>query len=172
MTGMRAHVTAFLLAGAIAAPATVALAQRGGGGDLEAPTPTGRELPPTNRLDILAVSLGLTKDQKNTAKTLMEEASKTAAPIRAKLTSTRAAIGAAIQAGGSQDTVTAAIKAHAAEITAMTTLEMTTLARVLDLLTPEQRTAVQANGIRAPFFLFRGAFLEQKWNTEPKQAGY
>ena len=60
----------------------------------------------------------------------------------------------------------------AAEITAMTSLEMKTLAGVLALLTPEQRVAVQTNGIRAPFFLFRGAFLEEKWNAAPKQAGY
>jgi Spy/CpxP family protein refolding chaperone len=172
MTGLRRSLTVLLLAVAIIVPASEARAQRGGGGDLDAPTPTGRELPPTKRLDILAVSLGLTKDQKNTAKALMDEAGKTAAPIRAKLASTRAALGTAVQTGQSQPSVTVALKAHAAEILAMTSLEMTTLARVLDLLTPEQRTAVQAVGIRAPFYLLRGAFLEEKWNTEPKQAGY
>jgi Spy/CpxP family protein refolding chaperone len=158
---------ALLLASAIAVPATGALAQ-----DIEAPTPTGRPVAPTNRLDILAVSLGLTKDQKNAAKALMEDASKSATPVRAKLTSTRAALGAAIQAGRSQADIAAAVKAHAAEITAMTSLEMKTLARVLALLTPEQRTALQTTGIRAPFYLFRGAFAEERWNVVPKAGGY
>jgi Spy/CpxP family protein refolding chaperone len=158
---------ALLLAGAMAMPTTGALAQ-----DIEAPTPTGQPIAPTNRLDILAVSLGLTKEQKNAAKALMEEASRNATPVRAKLTSTRAALGTAIQAGRSQAEIAAAVKAHAVEITAMTSLEMKMLARVLDLLTPEQRTRLQTTGIRAPFYLFRGAFLEERWNVAPKAGGY
>jgi Spy/CpxP family protein refolding chaperone len=167
MIAVRAHLIAVLLAGVTVVPATLALAQ-----GIEAPTPTGQPVAPTNRLDILAVSLGLTKDQKNAAKAMMEEASRSAAPVRARLASTREALGTAIQTGQSQADIAAAIKAHAAEITAMTSLEMKTLARVLDLLTPEQRTVVQATGIRAPFFLFRGAFVEQRWNVRPQAGGY
>jgi len=173
MSGFRGSLIAVVLACVVVVPATSAFAQRGGGGgDLEPPTPSGQPVAPTNRLDILAVSLGLTKNQKNTAKDLMDAASKTAAPIRAQLASTRLALGKAIQTGQGQDASGTAIKALAADITAMTSLEMKTLASVLALLTPEQRVAVQTNGIRAPFFLFRGAFLEEKWNVAPKQAGY
>jgi Spy/CpxP family protein refolding chaperone len=168
MMAVRSCLIAVLCVGALGVPASRALAQ----GDLTAPTPTGRPIAPTNRLDILAASLGLTKDQKNTAKALMEEASKNAAPVRARLASTRAALGTSIETGQSQAEITAAIKAHAAEITAMTSLEMKTLARVLELLTPEQRTVVQQTGIRAPFYLFRGAFVEEKWNVAPKTGAY
>ena len=117
------------------------------------------------------MSLTLSKDQKDDAKRIMEDASKTAEPARARLASTSAALGAAIQSGQQAD-IAAAVTAHAAEITTMTSLEMKTLARVLDLLTSEQRQTVQTTGIRAPFYLFRGAFLEQKWNVAPKAAGY
>ena len=168
MIAVRVHLAVAVLVISIVGPASLAFAQ----GDLEVATPTGRPLAPTNRLDILAASLGLTKDQKNAAKAMMESASKSAAPIRAKLTSTREALGAAIRAGEGQQDITAAIKAHAAEITAMTRLEMETLARVLGLLTADQRSLVQKTGIRAPFYLFRGAFVEQKWNVTPKTGAY
>jgi Spy/CpxP family protein refolding chaperone len=168
MMAVRLCLITVLCVGALGVPASRALAQ----GDLTAPTPTGQPIAPTNRLDILAASLGLTKEQKNTAKALMEEASKNAAPVRARLASTRAALGTAITAGQSPTDIAAATKAHAAAISVMTSLEMKTLARVLDLLTPEQRAVVQKTGIRAPFYLFRGAFLEERWNVTPKAGGY
>lgn len=140
---------------------------------IDAPTPTGREPAPTNRLDILAASLGLTKDQKNSVKTRLDAAHKNAAPNRARLLSTRAAIVAAVQAGKPQPEIDAAVAAHAAEITAMTQLEVKALAEVLGMLTPDQQAAARTNGIRTPFFLFRAIFLDdRRWNVEPATGGY
>lgn len=140
---------------------------------IDAPTPTGRDLPPTNRLDILAVSLGLTKEQKDTVKTQLDAEHKSAAPVRARLLSTRAAIVAAIQATKPQADIDAAAAAYAAEVTAMTQLEVKALAEVLAMLTPDQQTRARTNGIRTPFFLFRGIFLDdRRWNTAPAASGY
>jgi Spy/CpxP family protein refolding chaperone len=141
--------------------------------DLEAPTPTGRDLPPTNRLDILAVSLGLTKEQKETAKARLDAAHEGAAAVRTRLHATRAAIVAAVQAGRPQADIDAAVATHAAEITAMTQLEVRALAEVLAMLTPEQQAKARTAGIRTPFFLFRGIFLDdRRWNVEPATSGY
>ena len=145
----------------------------GAQGDLSAPTPTGRDPIPTNRLDILAASLGLTKNQKAIVKTRLEAAHKNAAPVRASLLSTRSAIVAAVQAGKPQAEVDAAVAAYAAQISAMTQLEVKALADVLAGLTPEQQTAARTQGIRTPFFLFRGIFMDHaRWNVEPPTSGY
>jgi Spy/CpxP family protein refolding chaperone len=142
-------------------------------GDLVAPTPTGRDPVPTNRLDILAASLGLTKEQKSVVKTRLDAAHKGAAPVRARLLATRAAIAAAVQAGKPQTEVDSAVAAHAADIAAMTQLEVKALADVLAMLTPEQQNAARTKGIRTPFFLFRGIFLDNgRWNVEPATSGY
>jgi len=142
-------------------------------GDLVAPTPTGRDPVPTNRLDILAASLGLTKEQKSAVKTQLDASHKSAAPVRARLLTTRAAIAAAVQAGKPQPDVDAAVAAHAAEMAAMAQLEIKSLAEVLAMLTPEQQAEARTKGIRTPFFLFRGIFLDNgRWNVEPVSTGY
>jgi Spy/CpxP family protein refolding chaperone len=164
----RALIGSLVLVVGLAGAATVARAQ-----GIDAPTPTGRDLPPTNRLDILAVSLGLTKEQKDTVKSRIDAEHKGAAPVRARLLSTRAAIVAAIQAAKPQADIDAAVAAHAAEITAMTQLEVKALAEVLAMLTPDQQAKARTTGIRTPFFLFRGIFLDdRRWNVAPAASGY
>jgi Spy/CpxP family protein refolding chaperone len=164
-----AWLLAFVLLSSLTRSATVVHAQ----GDLDAPTPTGRDPIPTNRLDILAASLTLTKEQKSAVKAQLDAAHKSAAPVRAQLLATRAAIAAAVQAGKPQADIDAAVAAHAAELTAMAQLEMKALAEVLAMLTPDQQNAARTNGIRTPFFLFRGIFLDNgRWNSEPDPSGY
>ena len=150
-------------------------------GAFAAPTPAqgpggfgGGGAATTNRLDTLTASLGLTDVQKKDVKTLLDEIHKNAAPVRVRLASTRAAIVAAIQAGKSQAEVDAAVSSYATEVTAMTEVEVDALARVLKLLSDQQRTDLQAKGIRTPFFLTRGMFLDdKKWNVVPSaEEGY
>lgn len=164
----RTLIGCLLLLGGLAASPTIARAQ-----SIDAPTPTGRDLPPTNRLDILAVSLGLTKDQKATVKARLDALHNDAAPVRARLHSTRVAIVAAVETGKPQAEVDAVAAAHATEITAMTVLEVKALAEVLSMLTPDQQTTARTTGIRTPFFLFRGIFLDDhRWNVAPQPSGY
>jgi hypothetical protein len=55
----------------------------------------------------------------------------------------------------------------------MTQLEVRALAEVLAMLTPEQQAQARTAGIRTPFFLFRGIFLDdRRWNVEPATSGY
>lgn len=139
---------------------------------IDAPTPTGRDLPPTKRLDILAQSLALTKVQKDDVKVRIDRAHKAAEPARAALSTAHGALVAAAGTGRSSDLETPAA-AYAAALTAMAQLEVQALADVLAMLTPEQQAAARTNGIRVPFFLFRGIFLDEKrWNVEPPSDGY
>jgi Spy/CpxP family protein refolding chaperone len=127
------------------------LAQRGGGG-----------LP---RLDILIDSFKLTRDQERSVKTAMDDAGKTAVAIRDGLAKTRPAIVAAIQSGKGQAEIDAAVRAYAVHASAMAELEMRTLAKVIQLLTPEQRADTRA--VQSAFLLMRGAFVNKSWNEVP-----
>ena len=128
----------------------------------------------TNRLDTLAASLALTDLQKKEVKTILDDVQNTAAPVRARLAATRAAVGAAIQAGKNQTEIDAAIRAYAIEVTAMTGIEVHALGRVLHVLTEQQAADIKTKGIRTPFFLTRGMFLDdKKWNVAPSgEQGY
>ena len=164
----RSLVGSLILLVGLSGAAVVASAQ-----GIDAPTPTGRDLPPTDRLGILAVSLGLTKEQKAAVKTRLDAAHKGAAPIRTRLLSTRTAIVDAVQGSKPQADIDAAVATHASEITAMTQLEVKVLAEVLAMLTPDQQATVRSTGIRTPFFVFRGIFLEERrWNVTPATSGY
>jgi hypothetical protein len=166
-------IVARLLASSLLVLAVAASGRGAGAQGIDAPTPTGRDLPPTNRLDILAVSLGLTKTQKDDVKRALDQVHESAAPLRVRLRSTRAAIVGAVQAGKPQAELDLAVEAHATEITAMTELEVQALAGVLAMLTPEQQAAARTAGIRTPFFLFRGIFLDdRRWNVAPATSGY
>ncbi len=119
-----------------------------------------------SRMDLLTDAMSLTGDQKDAVKARMDAAHKAAAPIRADLASTRAALAAAAaKAGGGGSDIATAADAYAEAATAMTELEMKTLAEILTLVTPEQKK----QGTAPAFYLMRGAFLDdKKWNEIPK----
>jgi len=123
------------------------------------------------RLEILASGFDLNKDQKRAIKTILDDAHKSAAPVREGLTRTRAAIAAAIQASKEQAEVDRAISDYAEQAAAMTALEMTTLAQVIQTLDQAQRG--NSAGIRTAFFLMRGIFLDKKrWDDVPDSRSY
>lgn len=154
---------ALALSIAVASPA---FAQRGGGGGGNSDgggAPSNIEL---GRLELLAQSFKLDKDQKKAVKTMIDDAHKGAEPIRQALTTTHAAIGVAIQAGKPQAEIDAAAKAYAVQATAMTQLEMKTLGQVINSLSKDQRA--NAAAISSAFFMFRGMFLDpKKWDVIP-----
>jgi len=123
------------------------------------------------RLEVLANSFNLTKDQKKTVKTLLDDAHKAAAPTREALASSHAAIATAIAANKGQAEIDAAVKQYAQQAAAMASLEMKTLAQMLTQLEPEQRTNGAA--VRTAFFLMRGIFLDdKKWDAVPDGRSY
>ncbi len=161
--------TAVLLA--VTLPA-LSLAQRGGGGrgggggdGMQAPAYQ------PSRLESLERDFALTKDQKKTVKSILDDAHANAAPIRDGLVRTRAAVAAVIQAGGTQAEIDAAVGGYAEQAAAMTVLEMQAFARVLQALEPDQQANV--DGGRAAFYLMRGMFLDsKKWNVVPDSRLY
>ena len=164
MRGSRALVGLVAAVVVMGALPILASAQRSGGG---APaTPVDQ-----TRLNILESAFKLNKDQKKAVKTILDDAHKNAASVRESLTSTHAAIAAAIQSNKSQDVVDAAVNEYAKQAAAMTALEMQALAQVLQSLDPEQRT--NGAGVRSAFFLMRGIFLDNKrWDDVPDGRGY
>jgi hypothetical protein len=157
-------ITRLVLAAVLVATvATSGVAQRGGrGGGETGGGPMTLEL---SRLEQLTVTFKLTKDQKQSVKALLDDAQKNAAPIRDGLTETRNAIAAAIQGGKDQSEIDKAVTGYAAQVTAMTELEMRALARVLQTLDKDQ--AANAAGVQTAFFMVRGMFLAKKWDVIP-----
>jgi Spy/CpxP family protein refolding chaperone len=131
-----------------------------GGGEPGAGGPDVR-----SRMELFTDALLLTGTQKDAVKDRLDAAHKVAAPIRDDLETSRTALAAAAaKAGGSSD-ITKAAEAYAGAATAMTELEMKTLADILSVVTPEQKK----QGTAAAFYLMRGIFLdEKKWNEMPK----
>jgi Spy/CpxP family protein refolding chaperone len=140
---------------------------RGGGGGTGAAIGSSQ---PT-RLEILEAGFKLTKDQKKAVKTIVDDAHKRAAPIRGSLSGARTAIAAAIQGHKDQGEIDVAVNDYGRQAAAMTTLEMTTLAQVIQTLVPEQRA--NTSSIRSAFFLMRGIFLDnRRWDEVPDSRSY
>jgi len=117
------------------------------------------------RHDIMIDTFKLSREQERAAKTIMDDASKTATPAREAILKARAGILAAIQAGKPQEDIDAASKAYAVQSAAMAEIEMRALAKIMQTLTPEQRANQAA--VRSTFQLMRGAFINRNWNEPP-----
>jgi hypothetical protein len=147
---------------------TMVAAQRGGGGGDLSFNISPMQLSRLERLELL---FKLDKDQKKAIKTILDGAHQSAAPVRDRLTATRAALGAAIIGGKPPAEVDAAAAAYGEPAAAMTAIEMQALADVLKAMTPEQRQNGAA--IRTAFSMVRGMFLDpKKWDEIPKAQGY
>ena len=145
----------------IAGVASSAAQGKGGGGG--GATPQGNF--DQGRLGMIEQAFALKKEQTKQVKTLMDEASKSAIPVREQLAKTRAAIADAIHAKKPQTDIDAAVNAYAAQATAMTGIEMKAMARIIQSLEKEQRA--NAAAVSSLFFLLRGAFLEKNWDDVP-----
>jgi Heavy-metal resistance len=157
-----AACAAIVVAGVLATPA---LAQRGGRGS--APMAEFQR----TRLEILASSFSLNKDQKKAVKTILDSAHTRASSARDGLARTRAAIAAAIQANKEPAEIDRAIGEYADQAAAMTAVEMTALAEIIQTLDPAQRANTAA--LRSAFFLMRGIFLDKKrWDDIPDSRSY
>jgi Spy/CpxP family protein refolding chaperone len=144
--------TAVLLAAFLIAPVTL-LAQGGGRGGS------------ASRMDLLTQSFSLTKDQQKQVKTILDTDFKSAAPLRDQLKKTREALGVVFEAKKPQADIDQAVKAYAAQVTAMTQAETKALAKVLQALTADQRGNQQAT--QSAVYMMRGAFAGKKWDAVP-----
>jgi len=154
---------AVTLAAAIVIWSGAAVAQRGGGG---APGMPGGAFP-LSRMESLQENFKLEGDKKKAVKAALDEAHKSAAPVREALLTTHAALGAAVQAGAAQDAVDAAARAYGEQAAAMARIEMDAIAKVIAIADPDLQNA---QAIQAAFFMARGMFLKNgKWDEIPER---
>lgn len=140
-------------------------AQRGGGGG------GGGSNARLSRLETLTKTFTLEKDQTKRIKAMLDDAYKTAAPVRDQLATTHAAILVSMQAGKTQAQIDETVRTYAVQAAAMTALEMKALAQLTGVLTPEQRANTAA--LDATFYVMRGLFLDKKkWDITDDARGY
>jgi hypothetical protein len=146
--------------------ATLIFAQRGGGGgrgggrggDMSGGGFGGGV---TSKLDRLAESLKLSKDQKKDVKTAFDEAQKEAAPLNDQMLKARQAIGDAVASAKSQDDIAKACSAEAQLEAQMTVLEVHAFAKAFETLDSDQK---QRAGML--FQMMRGLFSNKNWNSD------
>jgi hypothetical protein len=158
----------FLLTGLLAV--TLASAQRGGGGgggggdDMGGGMPGGMGGPSmprvTNRIDIIAENLKLDKDQKKNVKSILDATQKDAKPLHEQIVKSRMAIGAAVQAGKSQEEIKQLVDSQAALEVQMAAMELNAFAKIFTSLGPEQRSQT-----RSLFMMMKGLFDNKNWNS-------
>lgn len=148
--------------GLVLASAGFAQRGRGGGGGEDTPSlpPSG----PANKIDVIATTLNLNKEQKKTAKTTLDDAAKEATPLRDQMSKARIAIADAMQAKKSDDEISQAVNAYAALATQMTSLEITTFLKIHDVLDATQKA--NNNGVNRVFGMMKGLFATKNWNEE------
>ena len=159
----RTAAGALMVAAAIAVAGDgVLLAQRGGsrGG-----APAGMVVTVT-RLTLFTSLLQLDDTQKKRVRQILDAEYRAAAPIREQLVKLRATIGEAIQAEAEGEIVDRAVAAYAEPVTAMAVAEAKATARILDVLTPEQRE-YNKRSIPTIASMMRGAFVGKKWDMTP-----
>jgi hypothetical protein len=156
--------SAVALSAAIIISSGALMAQRGGRGG--APGMPGGVFP-FSRLESLQQNFKLEGDKKKALKDVLDEASRNAAPVREALLTTHAALGAAVQAGASQDAIDAAARAYGEQAAAMARIEMDAIAKVIEIADPDLQNP---QAIQAAFFMARGMFLKSgKWDEIPEQ---
>ena len=146
-----------LLAGILAA--TLASAQRGGGGRGASTGPLSPMGGQADKLAMLTDTLKLNKDQKKLVKTILDEGQKEAAPLRDEATKSRQAIGEAISAGKSQAEIDQLVKSQAAIDSQMAGIEMRAFVKIYQGLDKEQ----QPKGT-VLFQMMNGIFKNKNWN--------
>jgi hypothetical protein len=146
-----------LLAGILAA--TLASAQRGGGGRGASTGPLSPMGGQADKLTILTDALKLNKDQKKMVKTVLDEGQKDATPLRDEAIKGRQAIGEAVAAGKSQAEIDQLVKSQAAIDSQMTEIEMRAFVKIYRGLDKDQQP-----GAQVLFQMMTGIFKNKNWN--------
>ena len=146
-----------LLVGILAA--TLASAQRGGGGKNTASGPIMPMNSQPDKLTIITDNLKLDKEQRKLVKTTLDEGQKEAAPLRDEAAKSEQAIGEAISAGKSQDQIDQLVKSRAAIESQMTGIEMRAFVKIYQGLDKDQQPRAQV-----VFQMMNGIFKGKNWN--------
>ena len=122
---------------------------------------------PLSRMEMLTENFKLEGDKKKAVHTILDDAQKSAEPVRLALLAAHADLGAAVLAGKSGADLEALSRAYATQAAAMTRIEMQAIAKVLGIADPELKNTT---AIQAAFFMARGMFLKKgKWDEIPER---
>jgi len=146
-----------LLAGILAA--TLASAQRGGGGRGASTGPLSPMGGQPDKLAMLTDNLKLNKDQKKLVKTILDDGQKEAAPLRDEAMKSRQAIGEAVSAGKSQAEIDQLVKSQATIDSQMAGIEMRAFVKIYQGLDKDQQPKAQV-----VFQMMNGIFKNKNWN--------
>ena len=156
-------VNKLLVAGLIFA--SLGMAQRGGGGRGGGAAADGPPMmAPQTKFDTIVTALALTKDQKKSVRTILDEGAKEAAPLRDQIGKSRIAVGEAIVAKKSDGEIKQAVAASSGLSTQLSQIEMQTFAKIVASLDNEQKSNRQ--GVGRVFVLMNGIYRDKDWNEE------
>ncbi|MEO8597749.1 MAG: hypothetical protein ABI759_30795 [Candidatus Solibacter sp.] len=133
----------------------------GGGGDMGPSGSFGGGA--ASKLDRLAETLKLDKDQKKDIKTAMDDAQKEALPVKEQLSKSRLAVAEAVAANKPKEDLDKACLAVGELETQMNTIELKTFAKMAGLLQDDQK---KQNGVTLLFLMTKDAFLGKNWNSD------
>jgi hypothetical protein len=151
-----------LLIGVLAASCGLAQGKKGGGGGMGGDSGSPMPMAMPNKFDTICNTLNLTKDQKKTVKTMLDDGAKEATPLREQLSKTRIVVADAIQNKKNDDELHSVEAASAAVAAQMTQLEMKTFAKLYSSLDDNQKA--NKNAVARVFQIMTGIFREKNWN--------
>lgn len=119
---------------------------------------------PANRFDDIASALNLNKDQKKTARTILEEGAKEAAPLREQLSKSRVGVGEAVTASKGMEEVKQIAKTSSDLAVQITQLEIKAFAKVYAELDNTQKQDMR--GLGRALSLMNEMYHIKNWNEE------
>jgi hypothetical protein len=147
--------------------ATLALAQGGKGsrnsskmGDNMGAAPMG---PPT-RFEDIAGALNLNRDQRKTARTILEDGAKEAAPLRDQLSKSRVSVGEAVTANKGMDDLKQIAKTSSELAVQISQLEIKAFVKIFGLLDDTQKQDMR--GLGRALSLANEMYHIKNWNDE------
>jgi hypothetical protein len=111
-----------------------------------------------SRLDMMTNLLKLEKEQKKEVKTIMDEGSKEAAPLREQMAKGRLKIGETVKTGSGQEE---AVKGYAELESQMAAIELKAFAKIYKLLDADQKQRTQR-----VYQMMNGVFKGKNWTEE------
>jgi Spy/CpxP family protein refolding chaperone len=129
-----------------------------GNGDMGAPVGP----PAQTRFDNIANTLNLTKDQRKTVRTILEDGAREATPLREQIGKSRITVGEAIAAGKSEEELKQVARSSSDLAAQLTELELKTFAKVFAVLEDFQKKDPQTLG-RA-LLLMNNMYHSKNWD--------
>jgi len=117
-----------------------------------------------NKLEAIATTLNLSKDQKKAVKTILDDGAKEAAPVRDRVSKSRVAVGEAVVAKKSAGEIQQAAKTSSEFSTQLTQVELNAFAKIVAALDNTQKANRQ--GMGRVLILVNHIYGNKNWNAD------